>query len=181
MSRIHEYIDFIHIREKAWSKEQQVYTITGLIGQGVPREKIIINGSPQIAAKTGIGGVQIPSDSLDVCVVKQQYPELKIGCSIHSRKEAVRREGEGADFILYGHVFETDSKKGLSPRGLSNLQKVIQSVAIPVIAIGGITPSNTEQVFQRGAAGIAVLSGILLQEQPVEAVEQYIKAMRRRE
>src|SRR5699024_2778453 len=104
---------------------------------------------------------------------KDIFPNMHIGRSVHSVEEATKKEREGAYYVMYGHIFETKSKPGLAPRGLNNLKQVARSVSIPTVAIGGIEPTDVESVFQAGASGIAVLSGILLAEDVKKAAEQY--------
>lgn len=173
VSFIHPYIDYIHLREKHWTAQMYVHCIDQLITIGVSKEKIIINDRVDVAAVTNVYGVQLPGHSLSVEAVKQTFPFLKIGSSVHSVKEAKEKEQSGANRLIFGHIFPSTSKKGLPAQGLNKLEKVVQQVKIPVIAIGGITPCNVESVCQTGAAGIAVLSGILLAENPHEAAKEY--------
>src|SRR5690625_1064244 len=163
-SFIHPFIDFIHLRERNWTAQTYVQCIHKLIDIGVPREKIIINDRVDIAVITNVYGVQLPGHSLAVEAVKQYFPSMQIGSSVHNVMEAKEREQAGANSLIYGHIFTSTSKKGLVPRGLKQLEEVVQQVEIPVIAIGGITPASVEPVCQTGAAGIAVLSGVLLSE-----------------
>ncbi len=85
----------------------------------------------------------------------------KIGSSVHSIEQAKRAEGLGADYVIAGHVFETDCKKGLPGRGLDFIQKVSGCIHIPVYGIGGICQENAEAVVQAGAAGVCVMSGFM--------------------
>lgn len=85
----------------------------------------------------------------------------EIGVSIHSEKEAVYAEKMGATYITFGHVFETDCKKGLKPKGVKLLKKVCESVSIPVYAIGGINNENAEEAIKNGAYGVCIMSGIM--------------------
>lgn len=73
--------------------------------------------------------------------------------SVHSQDEAIEAERLGADALIAGHIFVTDCKKGLEPRGLDFLRKICENVSIPVFAIGGIDDNNTELVKQAGAQG----------------------------
>lgn len=84
-----------------------------------------------------------------------------IGVSCHSRTEAIEAQSQGATYIIAGHVFDTDCKKGLPGRGLSFLQEVVNAVGIPVYGIGGITESNLKQVLQTGAKGGCMMSGFM--------------------
>lgn len=98
-----------------------------------------------------------------------------VGVSVHSVEEAKEAESRGADYVTAGHIFETDCKKGLAPRGLDFLREVCNSVRIPVYAIGGISPHNISQVAQAGADGACIMSGFMTCENPAE----YIKDLRK--
>lgn len=81
-----------------------------------------------------------------------------IGASIHSVEEAKEAEQLGANYVTAGHIFTTDCKPGLPPRGLEFLEKVCKSVTIPVYAIGGIHPENIAQIEKSSAAGVCMMS-----------------------
>lgn len=88
---------------------------------------------------------------------------IKTGCSIHSVEEAVEARNMGASYITAGHVYATDCKKGLAPRGLDFLKNVCDSVNIPVYAIGGIDidDGRRKEVKKYGAAGSCIMSGMM--------------------
>lgn len=88
---------------------------------------------------------------------------IKTGCSIHSVEEAVEARNMGASYITVGHVYATDCKKGLAPRGLDFLKNVCDSVDIPVYAIGGINidDGRRKEVKKYGAAGSCIMSGMM--------------------
>ncbi|GAA0610917.1 thiazole tautomerase TenI [Virgibacillus siamensis] len=176
LEKIHPYVDFFHLREKRWMNQEMVATIQLLISKGIPLEKIMINSRIEVAQSMHTHGVQL-THTADVGMVRKAYGSLYIGCSVHSLEGAVYADGHGADFLLYGHIFETQSKPGLKPRGLSSLKNVAQNTETPVIAIGGITPKNTPVVVEKGATGVAVLSGILLSDDPVKAAQKYRKTL----
>lgn len=73
--------------------------------------------------------------------------------SVHTVEEAINSERLGADGLIAGHIFVTDCKKGLAPRGLDFLKEVCDAVSIPVFAIGGIDDSNSDLVRLAGAQG----------------------------
>lgn len=85
----------------------------------------------------------------------------EVGVSIHSVSEAIEALNLGATYITAGHIFATDCKKSLPPRGLSFLSSVCSSVNIPVYAIGGISPANAEKAINAGAEGICIMSGLM--------------------
>lgn len=84
-----------------------------------------------------------------------------VSTSIHKPEEAVKAQELGADFVFAGHIFATDCKKGVPPRGLEFLRDVVNAVDIPVYAIGGIDEKNIEQVMKCGAAGGCMMSGFM--------------------
>jgi thiazole tautomerase (transcriptional regulator TenI) len=170
---IHPYVDWIHLREKQRSTEELLTFIHSMKQAGVPLSKVILNGSASVAFTGGIGGVQLPHTGEDVLRVKKHFPMLRAGCSVHSLSEALEKEEWGADYLIFGHVFESSSKSGLRPRGLFALQELTAYISIPVIAIGGITPANIKDVLRAGASGVAVLSGVFGADDPVKAAYQY--------
>ena len=84
-----------------------------------------------------------------------------VSTSIHKPEEALKAQELGADFVFAGHVFATDCKKGLPPRGLDFLRDVVGAVDIPVYGIGGINEKNIEQIMECGAAGGCMMSGFM--------------------
>ncbi|WP_067727628.1 thiamine phosphate synthase [Oceanobacillus damuensis] len=178
-AKLNEYVDAFHIREKSWSDYQLTQTIKLLHSNGIPLEKIIVNHHIDVANAMQVRGVQLTYQSIDVSVARKAYRSLHIGCSVHTVEEAVFAALHGADYLLYGHVFESRSKPGVKPKGLDGLKQVVQHVSIPVIAIGGITSQNTPQLINHGASGIAVLSGVLLSSDPVAKAISYRHALRK--
>ena len=84
--------------------------------------------------------------------------EFTLSVSVHSVEEARQAESLGADFVIAGHIFETQCKPGFASRGLDFLRSVCESVRVPVFAIGGITVQNAAQCAAAGAAGICRMS-----------------------
>jgi thiazole tautomerase (transcriptional regulator TenI) len=171
--RIHPYIDAIHIREKSKTAKEIYEMVSLLTNQNVPLAKIIINDRLDVAFVSKVGGVQLANHSLPVDIVKKQFTSLRVGCSVHSIDEAQTAQELGADYAIFGHVFPTQSKPGLVPKGLKQLDLVAHHVSIPVLAIGGIKPENIKEVIAAGAKGIAVMSGVLDAENPLETVKEY--------
>ncbi|MCR5802759.1 MAG: thiamine phosphate synthase [Clostridia bacterium] len=86
---------------------------------------------------------------------------MTVGTSVHSAEDAVRAQAMGADYLIAGHVFETDCKKGLPGRGTGFIKEVTENVSIPVYAIGGIDPGNFRSVLNAGAKGICIMSSAM--------------------
>src|SRR5690606_21543227 len=95
-----------------------------------------------------------------------------VGRSVHDLDGARLAEQEGADYLIAGHIFETPSKQAQAGRGLDWLASITSSVAIPVIAIGGITTRNLRRVLSAGAWGVAMGRELLLAEDVEEAASE---------
>ena len=85
----------------------------------------------------------------------------KIGVSIHSVDEAKEVENLGANYVVAGHIFKTDCKKDLEPRGLKFIQELSLILTIPIFAIGGINQENSYLVINSGAFGVCMMSSLM--------------------
>lgn len=177
LSEVHELVDFIHVREKHRSALEVFKLVDELIKSGVRPGKIIINDRVDVAHVLNVGGVQLAYHSLRVSEIRRNFPDLRVGKSVHSYEEAIQAEMDGAHFILYGHIYSTSSKEGLKPKGLMEFKRLTKSLKIPVIAIGGITPDKFQELRASGAGGIAVMSGIMDAENNAHAAKAFHAAM----
>jgi thiamine-phosphate pyrophosphorylase len=96
---------------------------------------------------------------------------------VHSVEEAEAAARAGADYVTFGHVFQTESKPGLPPQGVVALRRVVAAAPVPVLAIGGITPDNAAPLLETGCAGVAVIRAVLGAEDPGVAVAALRQAM----
>ena len=85
----------------------------------------------------------------------------RIGVSIHSLEEAKDVESLGASYVIAGHIFETDCKKGLEPRGLKFIEDLSSALSIPIFAIGGIDEKNSQSVIDSGAFSVCMMSTLM--------------------
>lgn len=178
--RIHPYVNAIHIREKQKTALEIWDGVQLLLRSGVPAAKITVNDRMDVAWASGIGGVHLANHSIPLQHLRRLPHELRIGKSVHSVEEAEACARAGADYIFFGHVFDSDSKPGVLPRGLSQLQKVAAAVAAPVIAIGGIGLDQMDEVLDHGARGIAVIRSILNAENPEQMAMEMAGKIRQR-
>ena len=150
-------VDIVQIREPDLSARDLLFLADAIrklackSGAGV-----LINDRADIAA-CAAAGVHLTTRSLTAEVVRKAFgPDLMIGVSTHSFEEAKAAERGGADFIVFGPVFETASKKQYGePVGLEALRTVATDLSIPVLALGGITPANFCEALEAGAKGVA--------------------------
>jgi thiamine-phosphate pyrophosphorylase len=140
---------------------------------------LIVNDRVDVALAVGADAVQRSGTSLDVKDMRDiAGRQLRIGASVHSVEDAVDAERKGADWVVFGPVYDTPSKRAYGPpQGLERLAAVVQRVKIPVLAIGGVTPERVPEVIATGARGVGVISGILAAEFPADATQLYLKAL----
>ncbi len=162
-------VDWIQIREKDFSGKQLVeLTRKTVVAAARRRTRVIVNDRLDVAVAAGAGGVHLGRESLPVREVVAWRERNKaarttvagfvIGASCHSLVEARAAADEGADYIIFGPVFETPSKMQFgAPLGIERLREVCGEIRIRVLAIGGISMANAAQCFEAGAAGIAAI------------------------
>jgi len=96
-----------------------------------------------------------------------------IGASVHSMVEAEDAQALGADYLIAGHVFDTDCKPGVPSRGLAFLRQICQVAVLPVFAIGGITAGKVPDIMAAGAKGCCIMSEAMTTKCPEELVRSF--------
>jgi thiamine-phosphate pyrophosphorylase len=142
---------------------------------------LIVNDRADVALAVGADGVQrtylsLPTDALR----RIAPPGFLIGASVHSLVQAREAVTQGADFVVFGPIYDTPSKRRYgAPQGLAELERVATASARPVVAVGGITPERVAEVRGAGAAGIAVISAILAAASPGDRTRAFLDALGR--
>ena len=153
-------VDLIQIRERDLSA-RDLLSITDSVAESARKTgaRILVNDRADVAACAGVG-VHLTTRSMSPDIVHSAFDqEMLIGASTHNLAEAQAAERAGADFIVFGPVFETESKKQYGPPvGIEALRMVADSVRIPVLALGGINLHNFREAIDAGASGIAGIS-----------------------
>jgi len=140
---------------------------------------LLINDRIDFALAMNLAGVHLRANSVPVAVARRLLgPQRLIGASTHSVEEAIRAGRDGADYIVYGPVFETPSKRSYGkPLGLQALADVCRRTPVPVLAIGGVTRERVREIRDAGAHGIAVVGAILGRENVVAATQDLLAAI----
>jgi len=112
-----------------------------------------------VAAELHADGIHLPYPVFSGMDGEERKKFKKTGVSIHSEEEAFNAQKLGASYVIAGHIFKTQCKEGLEPRGTRFLKGVCQKVDIPVYAIGGIDEKNAGLCIEAGAAGVCMMSG----------------------
>lgn len=139
--------------------------------------RLIINDRPDIALATGADGVHIGVNSLPLAAVRRVLGEGKlIGYSAHSIEEALRAQGEGADFVTFSPLYPTPSKAAHGvPCGVNKLADAVSALEIPVIGLGGISQENIAEALSANIRGIAVISAVMAAADPRVASASLLK------
>lgn len=153
--------DWIQIREKDLPADELLALVSEAVAMARSSgTRILVNERADIALAAGAAGVQLPSNAFSPRRLRTVTPEgFLIGVSCHEAGEVRRAESEGADFALFGPVFDPLSKPAAGPAaGLGKLGEACAAVRIPVLALGGIDTENATECMAAGAAGVAGIS-----------------------
>lgn len=166
-------VTIVQLREKNLTTNQyyqlakQVKEITD--AYQVP---LIIDDRLDVCLAVDAAGLHIGDDELPVSVARQVLgPEKILGVTAKTIKRALEAETSGADYLGTGAIFPTTTKENAPITLISTLKTICQTVAIPVVAIGGLTSENIDQLIGTGIAGVAVVRD-LMQAEDIEAKTQ---------
>jgi thiamine-phosphate pyrophosphorylase len=140
-----------------------------------PAVSLIVNDRVDLVMALNLDGVHLRSDSLPTLPVRELIgPRRLIGISTHSTEEVQRANQDGADYIVFGPIFDTPSKRSFGhPLGLDLLAAVCRESTVPILAIGGITLERVHDVRRAGAHGVAVIGALLTRDDIGEAVREF--------
>ncbi len=126
----------------------------------------LINDDVELALKLNADGIHVGQDDLNIEMFRKRAENKIIGVSVHTMEELEKAIANGADYVGIGPIFETSSKKDAEPpAGVAFLKKARTDYPnVPIVAIGGISPTNSSIVREAGANGVAVISAISLSE-----------------
>ncbi len=174
--------DTIQFRQKTGSTKEMIANsqrIKHLCAEaGV---SFVVNDRLDVAIAVDADGVHLGQDDFPIPLARKILPEdTLIGGSASTLEEVRKCVEEGADYVGFGPVFPTSSKDDAGPvSGIKKLKEVVDAFSVPIIAIGGITPENTREVLETGAAGLAVISAVCCAEDPKEATRNLLKALQK--
>lgn len=159
------------LREKDLSDNKYCQLAKEIVADNNGYKKVLALNRPEIALELGIENVHLTMQQL----MEHGRPSFikRAGVSVHSAEEAETAQKLGADYLIAGHIYATDCKKGVPPRGIEFFRGVCESVDIPVFAIGGISENNFNEPLENGGTGVCLMSEFMKCENPYERVRIY--------
>jgi len=167
-------VNAVQLREKDLSAAELLPLATRLRDAIAGRAVFVVNGSLEVALAARADGVHLPEAA---SMVERPERPFVIGRSVHSREAAERVWAESSDYLIAGPVYETESHPEAKPGGHELIETIAGSVALPVLAVGGITVGRVEGVMRAGASGVAVISAVLGARSPREAARELREAV----
>ena len=174
--------DTIQLREKGGSTRRMIEAAKRMAAvcreAGVP---LIVNDRIDVALAADADGVHLGQSDFPIPLARELLGKDKlIGGSAATLEEARICLAEGADYVGFGPVYETGSKEDSGPvSGPAVLKQVVETIPLPIIAIGGITAENVREVMRAGAYGVAVISAVCCQIDPEGATKALREALDR--
>jgi thiamine-phosphate pyrophosphorylase len=170
---------WVSLREKDLPADEQILLARSLLSavhaQG---GKLMLHGEAALARDAGVDGVHLPAGR-DAAAARTLIGVDKIlGVSIHTVTEAERIDPAHVDYALAGPAFETPSKPGYGPEiGRRGLTDIARACRVPVLAIGGINAARLGEVLAGGAAGAAVMGGVMRTADPAQEMRALLASL----
>jgi thiamine-phosphate pyrophosphorylase len=169
---------WVSIREKDLPVQERRRLAETLLRQAEPyKARVGVHDDIALAASLGLRALHLPTGG-DVKAAKRQAdPRCLIGRSCHNAAEVEASLAAGADYATLSPIFLTQSKPGYGPAvGIETLAATAKGTALPLVALGGLTPDRAAACREAGAKGIAVMGDIMRADDPARAMRAFVEA-----
>jgi len=170
-------VSVVQIREKT-AETLDFYNLALKVKEITEKHDVplIINDRVDVALAVDAEGVHVGQSDMPCDVTRALVgPDKIVGVSAATIEEARKAERDGADYIGTGAVFPTATKDDAPKITKKDLKEIVESISIPVVAIGGITLNNAHELNDTGIAGLSVVSAIMSSENPKKSSEELLK------
>jgi thiamine-phosphate pyrophosphorylase len=141
----------------------------------VAKAPLLVNSSLVVVKAARADGIHLPAGGMPVDEARRELgPGALIGQSCHTKEEVVRAGQQGADFAVFGPVWDTPGKQ---PQGMTALHEAALAAALPLFAVGGVTPQRGKRAINAGAHGVACIRSILAAPNPAAAAQEMWQAI----
>ncbi len=171
---------WISLREKDLPPDEQILLARSFLPLAQANgAKLVMHADAALAARAGADGVHLASGGDPAAARALMGPERMVGISIHTVPEAAAINPAQVDYVLAGPAFETASKPGYGPEiGRKGLAEIAQAARVPVLAIGGVNTARLGELIAAGAAGVAVMGGVMRAADPAREVAALLATLR---
>jgi thiamine-phosphate pyrophosphorylase len=170
----------VQLRERDLSTGETLALTREIQSITAPRAvPLIVNDRVDLVLAMNVDGVHLRANSLPVPVARRLVgPDRLVGVSTHSIGEVEQANRDGADYVLFGPIFDTPSKRPFGPPlGLGMLGEVCRRSTIPVFAVGGVTSASVPDIKRAGAHGVAVIGAILTRDDVAAATREMLASL----
>jgi len=168
--------DTIQFREKRKGAGELIEIAGAIHRMCLERDvPLIVDDRVDVALAVDADGVHLGRNDLPIAVARELLgPDKIIGGTASTLEEAIAAQNDGADYIGFGHIYPTASKrKPGDPKGPEALREICEALTIPVVAIGGIDTENYRAVLNAGAWGFAVIASVCAAPDPARAARTF--------
>jgi thiamine-phosphate pyrophosphorylase len=170
-------VELIQYRDKAASSRRYFEISRQLANVLGPRgARLIVNDRPDVAMLAGAGGVHVGQEDLEVADARAVVgPGRWVGVSTHSLEQLAEADRTSADYVAFGPIFQTSTKKNPDPVvGTELLRQAREMTKKPLVAIGGITLDRAAEVYRAGADSLAVIRDLICAPDPAVRAREYL-------
>lgn len=167
------------VREKDLPPDEQI-ALARELHSGARRHGAVLtlHGAAELAQRAGVDGVHLPAGADAAAARRLLGPSALVGVSVHLPSEAAEIHSGAADYLVAGPAYETASKPGYGPAlGTAGVRAIASAAHVPVVAIGGIEAENVSELTAAGAAGVAVMGGIMRADDVGRAVRALLDTL----
>jgi len=171
---------WVSLREKDLPEDEQILLVRSLLPLTQAKgAKLTLHGEASLAKDANADGVHLPAGSDPRAARALIGPGRLLGVSIHTVPEAAAINPALVGYALAGPAFETPSKPGYGPEiGHKGLLDIVRAARVPVLAIGGINAARLGELIAAGAAGVAVMGGVMRAADPAQEVHSLIVTLK---
>jgi thiamine-phosphate pyrophosphorylase len=169
---------WVSLREKDMPAAERGRLAEALVKRAEPyKARVGVHDDVPLAASLGLRALHLPAGGNVAAAKRLVDPRCLIGRSCHTAAEVAAAAAAGADYASLSPIFLTQSKPGYGPAvGIENLAAIATGSALPVIALGGLTPEHVATCREAGAKGLAVMGEIMRADDPARVMRAFVEA-----
>jgi thiamine-phosphate pyrophosphorylase len=171
-------VEFVVLREKDWSVHEWSDCAARLQKARAGGLRVLASRRLDLVRALGLDGVHLGAESVPVAMARAFLgPRALVGYSAHERAEAERAAADGASYVTLSPIFPTGSKPGAEARGCAWLREASAGLAVPVLALGGVTVGRVAELRRAGAHGVVAIEALGAAPDPEAAAREFRRAL----